>query len=130
MGKISLLENDFGIVTIDLSGLSNEILVQVNAADPCLDSSLQTFKAGDWIELIVTLDFASDSHRLYINGDLEDEDTVPLSAPTLVDWVLGDFFNESGRIGGFAFSEYTVFDGTLTTEEVQALYRADGSTSE
>jgi hypothetical protein len=104
--------------------------VQVNAAETCLDSSLQTFRAGDWIELIVTLDFSNDSCRLYINGDLDTEDTVPLAAPTLVDWVLGDFYNASGRIGGFAFSEYTVFDSVLTTEEVQALYRAGGSASE
>ena len=90
-----------------------------------LTSSVITFSAGDWIDIVVTCSFAAaapGSYILSINGVVEDTDlTANIAAPTLTQWNLGSAFNASAR-GGFAFSEYAVFDRVLTAIEVAQIY--------
>lgn len=89
-----------------------------------LASSAQTFDAGDWLEIVVTIDFANDNYYLYINGALEDSDTSSwtLTAPTLTDWILGAEYNGSNYWGGFTFAECAVWDKVLTPSEIAGLY--------
>lgn len=86
-----------------------------------LFTAAQTFKAGDWVDLILTLDFASNSYKLYVNGELEDVDTTALTAPTITDWQLGAGY-AGGTQGGCNFAEHSVFDRVLTAAEVAAMY--------
>jgi len=89
-------------------------------------SSTQTFKAGDWLDIVLTLDY-NGYMRLYINGEEEASgDISALSAPIPTDWTLGGRYDLSGNQGGFAFSEFAIFDRVLTAEEMTALYRGGG----
>jgi hypothetical protein len=92
----------------------------INGAYRC-SSSAQSFSAGDWMDIVVTLDFSDDDYNLYVNGVLEDNDTTSLSAPTLTAWRLGSSYS-SGSQGGYTIAEYAVFDRVLTADEVAALY--------
>jgi len=83
-------------------------------------SDAQTFDAGDWIDLVYTSDYTADSYKLYVNGVLQDTDTVADAVPTITDWTLGHA-SAGGNDGNFTFAEYAVFDRVLTAEEVKTL---------
>ncbi len=87
-----------------------------------LNSGALTFKAGDWLDIVVTLNFTADDYNLYINGVLIDNDTTALTAPTgLIDWKLGALWNDSNQTG-YAVSGHVVFDRVLTATEIATLY--------
>lgn len=85
----------------------------------------QTFAAGAWLHLVLTLDYTNDSYCLYLNGDLIGSDTTALTAPAaLTDWVIGSSYTGAANQTGFAVSEYAVFGRVLTAEEIAGLYAA------
>ncbi|HUV88178.1 MAG TPA: LamG-like jellyroll fold domain-containing protein [Anaerolineae bacterium] len=86
-----------------------------------LSSSAQTFAAGTWIDLVLTLDFTANSFKFYVNGVLEDTDTTACGAPVLNQWNLGS--NCAGvNLPGAAFCEFGVFDRVLDQSEVSQLF--------
>ena len=87
-----------------------------------LESGVQTFKAGDWIDISLTDDFAANIHNLYLNKELVDTDTTAMAAPTLTIWAVGCRSNYTEWWGGYAFAEYSAFDRVLTAIEVAQLY--------
>lgn len=87
-----------------------------------LTSGAQTFSAGDWIEIVMTVDFAADDYRLYLDGALSDSDATAKDTPTVFsEWNIGTAFN-SANDGGFAFAEVDVYDRVLTAAEITAMY--------
>ncbi|MFA5401826.1 MAG: LamG-like jellyroll fold domain-containing protein, partial [Dehalococcoidia bacterium] len=83
----------------------------------------QTFKSGDLLHLVVTLDFDNDIYTLYLNGATVGSSTALLSAPTATTFKLGiRNDNNASYMGGWRFGEYAVFGRVLTAEEVAALY--------
>lgn len=85
-------------------------------------SAAQTFDAGDWLDIVLTLDFAGNEYYLYINGVESNSDTTALVAPTgLTKWNLGNNTWDGG-IGGLNFCEYAAFDRVLTADEAAMLY--------
>ena len=102
----------------------NTFRVYIDGADR-LSSAAQTFKAGDWVDIVVTLDFAADDYNLYINGLLADNDTTALAAQVVTQWNIGSNVSDATRHGSFAFDEFAVFDRVLTAIEVAGLYALD-----
>lgn len=86
-----------------------------------LASSVQNFDAGDWVDIVATIDFTNDSHALYINGVLEDTDATALSTPVLTTWKLGSFHDGTFQANAF-YSEYDVWDRALDANEIAAVY--------
>jgi len=83
----------------------------------------QTFKSGDLLHLVVTLDFDNDIYTLYLNGATVGSSTALLSAPTATTFKLGiRNDNNASYMGGWRFGEYAVFGRVLTAEEVASLY--------
>ena len=89
-----------------------------------IDVENQDFEVGDWLHLVLTLDYGNNSYKLYLNGELIGSDTTALTAPTgLVNWKLGVPYNAiSTYSGGWTFGEYAVLNRVLSAEEVAALY--------
>jgi hypothetical protein len=96
--------------------------VYINGGDRIASGSAQTFSAGDWIHLVLTVDFSNDEYKLYVNGVLYDSSTTSLSHPTLTDCILLSRYNAGGNFFNGALAEAAVFDSILTAEEVSALY--------
>jgi hypothetical protein len=86
-----------------------------------LESAVQTFKAGDWIQLIVTLDYTADDHNMYLNGVLVHNSTGVGSSPTITQWNLGSRYDVIQQ-GNFMVGEFAVFDKVLSATEVAATY--------
>jgi hypothetical protein len=84
-------------------------------------SSAQTFTAGDWIHLVLVIDYTNDTYTLYVNGVADGSATPVLSASAFSQWNLGSAYNAIYQ-GGFAFAEYAAFDRVLTAEEVAGMY--------
>lgn len=95
----------------------------INGADRLI-SPAQTFKAGDWLDILLTLDFTNDVYKMYINGEEVDADTTAMVAMVgLVVWIVGDDFQKTGAyVGGWTFAEYAVFDRVVTAVEAAQLY--------
>lgn len=100
--------------------LNEDFRVYYNAGTR-LDSSAQTFNAGDWMHLVITFDYSADNYKLYANGVEEDTNADVLSAQAYTDWTLGSETDGTDQ-SGYAFSEYAVFDRVLTAAEVAAMY--------
>jgi len=86
-----------------------------------LSSSAQTFVAGDWADIVVTIDYTSDEYNLYVNGVLEDTSTDTTTPPVIEQWNLGSYFNATNQIGA-AFCELGVFDTVMTAAQVSQLF--------
>jgi hypothetical protein len=86
-----------------------------------LESSAQTFVQGDWLDIVITLDYTNDSYNLYVNGVLEDTSTTALAAPTLDQWNLGSTVTPLYQTGA-AFCEFAVFGKVLSSAEVSQLF--------
>jgi len=96
-------------------------VVYVNGGYRITNGSVQTFDAGDWVDIVVTIDFTNDEYYMYVNGVLDGSATTVLAAAVLTDWKLGGDYNAGGQ-HGMACAEYAVFDRVLTATEVAALY--------
>ena len=96
---------------------SNAFVVYINGAAR-LEPAAVAFEKDDRLELVITLDFASDSYKLYLNGTLIDTDTTVLTAPTaVVDWKLGAYYTETWQ-SGWAIEQYQVFNKVFSQTEV------------
>lgn len=108
-------------ILLYFNSATNGLDVWINGAVR-LSSAPLTFKAGDWVEPVVTADFTLDDYRLYVGAALEDIDATALAAPTMTDWVLGAAFNHASLYAAGAFAEYSVFDRVLTATEIAILF--------
>jgi len=87
-----------------------------------LESSELTFVAKDWMDIVLTCDYAADSYRLYVNGVLEDTETeIAISAPVFGMWRLGSYDDGTHQCGA-AFCELGAFGRVLEGYEVSQLF--------
>jgi hypothetical protein len=86
-----------------------------------ITSAAQTFKAGDWVHLVLTCDFGADSYSLYVNGALAGNTTTALTAPTLTTWCVGSTYNRTEQ-SGYTIGEYATFGRVLTAEQIAAMH--------
>jgi hypothetical protein len=95
--------------------------VYINGSNRIASSAQTTdWDAGDWLDLVVTLDFTNDSYALYIDGSADGTSTASLSAPTLTEWNLGSNYAATNQ-SGFAIAEYQVWNRVLTAAEASSL---------
>jgi len=101
---------------------SDRFRVYING-DYRIAANSQTFLAGDWLHLVVTVDYTNDVYTLYLNGVAIGSSTAALSAPTgLVKWALGSLYDGSADQSGWAFGEYAVWNRVLSASEIAMLY--------
>lgn len=85
-------------------------------------SASLAFAAGDWLDIVMTLDFSADVYSLYINGELAAQSTTALSGVTATEWRLGASAAGTTQSGA-NIAEYATLDSILTPEQVAALYQ-------
>jgi hypothetical protein len=98
------------------------VLIQCGAVTITLKSGVQTFVAGEWLDIIFTLDFTSDSYKLYVNGVLEDTDTTACDPIALQQWNLGSTYFATQQMGA-GFCELGVFGRILDQHEISQLFQ-------
>ena len=87
-----------------------------------MSSAAQSFAAGDWLDLLLSVDLQNDILDLYVDGLPVGSTAVDMAPSAYEDWRLGaDADGESW--GNWAFARLTVFDHALSPAEVTALYR-------
>lgn len=79
-----------------------------------------TFAQGDWLDIVVTLDFTNDSYKLYLNGVLLDTDTQALTPPVITDMNIGTYTTGAYWWDG-PIAEVALFDRVLTAAEIGGL---------
>jgi hypothetical protein len=89
-----------------------------------LISAEQSFEAGDWIQIDITLDFSGNAWKMYIQGAIEDSDATSRIAPTLSSFDCGRAYI-STLYSNIAVAQLAVFDSILTAEQVAALYHSN-----
>jgi len=95
-------------------------LVTVEGGVAVTSTIAGSFSAGDWLDIVCTLDFAGNQY-LYINGaEVDHDDISHLAAVSPIAWSLGGFPTVAGA--GFNISEYAAFDRVLTADEVANLH--------
>ena len=67
---------------------------------------------GDWVDLVVALDFDGSEYKLFVNGIEVSSNLADLVAPSLNVWQVGNNYAGSKQ-GGFAIAEFSVFDRAL-----------------
>ena len=96
--------------------------VYADSAWRCV-SAAQTFNAGDWLDIVVTIDYTANVSKLYVNGALEDTDVCATAPTAVATWTLGTRKDMDGAYtGGFAIAEYAVFSDILTALEVAEMF--------
>lgn len=111
--------NDENRISLTFDSTDDKFSVYINGGYR-IDSTAQTFIAGDLIELLVTLDFGNDSYALYVDGDAEGTSSAALSVPTLTQWNLGSTVTVT-NCSNLTISEYTVWDRALTADEADTM---------
>jgi len=91
----------------------------VNGANRIIDA--ETFAQGDWLDMVITLDFSNDVYTLYRDGELLGTNTTALTAPVLTQMNLGAIYTGTTRWNG-PIAELAMFDKVLTSVEVAQLY--------
>ncbi len=85
-------------------------------------SAAQTFSAGDWLDIVVTIDYDAGTSKLYVNGALEDIDAAFTAPTAVVNWGVGSSY--AGTLqSGWTIAEYAVFSDILTLDEVSDMYQ-------
>jgi hypothetical protein len=82
-----------------------------------------TFSKGDWIDVVVVVDFAGTS-ELWVNGEmLDDGVTSSLNAPDsdTDEWQIANNYSGNNQ-AGWAIAEHSVFQRALTAEEIGQLW--------
>lgn len=102
-------------------GANDEFRVYINGDTRISGNAAQTFKAGDWLDILLTLDFANDEYILSIDNVEIEKDETALAAPTLTEWNIGSDYQGANQ-GGFVFAEFAAFDRVLTAIEKAQLY--------
>lgn len=94
-------------------------------------SAVQSFSAGDWVDIVLTLDFngtGAGDYRIYVDGTLSATDTTAnIEAPEVSSWSVGSEYDGTDQIG-YHIAEYMVWNRVLTAGEVSAL-NANGATA-
>ncbi len=112
------------------SGVGQVIQIEFDRADDrfrvvvgttVLTSPLQTFSAGDWLEMLITIDTDNNSYVMFIDGVSVDTDTTAKDAPVLTEWKLGSDYDGTWT-GDWIFSEFDVWDRILTATEAASIY--------
>jgi len=85
-----------------------------------ISSPVQTFAAGDVLDIVVTLDYTNDLYYMYINGVLAGSYTGARTSPALTNFYLG--CSSTNYAAGIVFSEFAVFGAALTAEDVAAMH--------
>jgi len=85
-----------------------------------ISSPVQTFAAGDVLDIVVTLDYASNLYYMYINGVLAGSYTGARSSPALTNFYLG--CSSTNYAAGIVVDEFAVFGSVFTPDEVAALH--------
>ena len=106
-------------VYIDYDALSDEFELYINGTARV--SGASSFSAGDWLDIVATLDFTNDSYVLYVNGQAIGTDTTSLSAPTVTQMNVGTWYDGTYHWGG-AIAELVLFDSVLTAPQVSQLF--------
>ncbi len=120
-------DGDTGRLTLAYNTGDDKFYVFGPSTATVVSSSPQTFSAGDWLDIVATLDYSADSYKLYIDGESVGSGSGSYSASVLTDWTLGKYSLGSSTWGGYAFGEHAVFDRVLTAVEAAALHGVDAS---
>lgn len=99
----------------------DKFYVYINGANR-LETGVQSFSAGDWIEFVLTFDFTNDDYNLYIDGMLIDNDTTVLAPPTGLTLLNIGSDVAAANQAGFAFAEFAVLDGVLSLVELSGIH--------
>lgn len=100
---------------------SNETIDVYFAGSERMNSTAQTFDAGDRLDIVVTIDHDNDSHALYIEGSEEDTSSASVQPPTCDEWNIGSN-TAGGNHSDFWVAEFSVWDRALTAAEVSDMY--------
>ncbi len=80
------------------------------------------FSAGDWLDIILTIDYAANSYVLYLDGEeIASSTTALANIATLSQWNVVSRFTATSQTG-WNVAEFAVFDRVLTAIEVAGLY--------
>lgn len=110
---------DSARVYLEYDDAGDQFHVYINGADR-FQSAAQTFAAGDVLDLILTLDFASDSYKLYVNGSLDGSDTTALSAPVLTTGSIGSDYAGANQANA-GICEVQIFDSVVSAARASAM---------
>ncbi len=109
-------------VYLEFEDSDDKLHVYVNGGDR-FQSSAQSFSAGDWLSLALTLDFDGEA-RLYVDGERDGCGSISsLDAPTLTDWMIGSDYSGSNQANA-AVIACLAYDRVLTCSEVNLLYNS------
>jgi len=106
---------------IRFNNAANALQVYMNGATR-ISVLNNTFKAGDWLHIVLTADYINDVYNLYLNGALIGTSMNAMTAPAVIYWGLGLWYAAVGRHGGWSYGEYAVLGSVWTAEEVAARY--------
>jgi len=106
-------------VYIDYDTSADEFELYIN--NTIRVNGASSFSAGDWLDIVATLDFTNDSYALYVNGQAIGTDTTSLSAPVVTQMNVGTWYDGTYHWDG-AIAELALFDKVLTAAEVAQLY--------
>ncbi len=87
-----------------------------------LVSDAQSFKADDWLDIILAIDSEKDVIDLYVNGQLVGTGIADLEMADYSIWQLGTGAID-GNWGNFAFARLDIVERALGAAEAAALYR-------
>jgi len=128
LSEIALDSNNNRIAVFYNLGDTHKITVRIGkggAATIDAESAALDFAAGDWIQIVVTVDW-SDLVTLYINGVYEDAADISTFGTSPVEfngWQLGATDTGASQSGS-AYSGYAVLDSVLAPAEVAAIYQS------
>ncbi|HUW35571.1 MAG TPA: LamG-like jellyroll fold domain-containing protein, partial [Planctomycetota bacterium] len=111
--------NNAHYVYIDYDTASDEFELYVNGTVEV--SGGYAFSAGDWLDIVATLDFTNDEYVLYVNAELIGTSTTSLSAAVVTQMNIGTWVESSNHWDG-AIAEFALFDCTLAAASVAQMY--------
>jgi hypothetical protein len=120
------------VMTIAKSDLTQRVLIIFEPSDDkfkvvtelgtILESPVQSFVANDWVDLVVTMNYAANEFKLYLDGILVDTDTTAHAVPTnFQEWRLGSYTGGTCQAGAI-YAELSAFDKVLDTVEIKQLF--------
>ena len=115
--------NNNNRILFDFDPADNKIKVYINGGWR-LESAAQTFEAGDWQHILLTLNFTADEYFLYINGVEDGSDTSVLTAPTALTQMNLGTDTAGGSVPNATYSELPLFDSVLTAADAAAMFQA------
>lgn len=100
----------------------NATIVSGGVTALLISGATTPFSAGDWLDIVLTVNFATDTYKLYLNGEeIATSSTVLGLIAALSQWNLGSGWWGGGQ-GGWNIAEFAAFSETLTAIEVMGMY--------